>query len=62
MATKSHYMGLHLDGHNKGFVPVNVVVPSKSKLTVATCNRIRAIIKYKQLVMALMGEHYLAFG
>ena len=39
-----------------GWFLINVVVPSESKLTVATCNWIRAIIKYKQLVMALMYQ------
>ena len=41
---------------------LNVVVPSESKLTVATCNWIRALIKYQQLVMALIREHCLVFG
>ena len=41
---------------------INVVVPSESKLTVATAIKPELLFKCKQLVMALMGEHCLAFG
>ena len=41
---------------------INVVVPSESKLSMATCNWARAIIQMQATRDGVNGQHCLAFG